>query len=69
MRYVEKGLTLVKDTLYTQGVSIVSDGKSNVKHRPLINAIATNNRGAMFMYADDFSGIEKTGSAISNFLL
>ncbi|KAJ9538755.1 hypothetical protein OSB04_031488 [Centaurea solstitialis] len=47
VRDVEKELT--------SGVSIVSDGWSNVKHRPLINVIAVNSRGAMFMYAEDFS--------------
>ena len=52
-----------------QGVSIVTDGWTNVKNMPLINVIATNNRGAMFMYAEDFSGIEKTGAAIAEFLL
>nr|KAJ0200836.1 hypothetical protein LSAT_V11C600315340 [Lactuca sativa] len=31
-------------------------GNSDVTHRPLINVIATNSRGAMFMYAEDFSG-------------
>ncbi len=60
-RDVEKDLAMIKDTWYTQGVSIVSDGWSNVKYRPLINVIAANSRGAMFMYADDFSGIEKIG--------
>ncbi|XP_023738023.1 uncharacterized protein LOC111886014 [Lactuca sativa] len=69
VRDVEKGLTSVKDTWYTQGVSIVSDGWSNVKHRSLINVIATNSRRAMFMYAKDFSGVEKRGATIANFLL
>nr|KAJ0214584.1 hypothetical protein LSAT_V11C400227280 [Lactuca sativa] len=57
MRDVEKDLTQVKDTWYTQGVSIVSDGWSNVKHKPLINVLAVNAQGAMFIYADDFSGV------------
>ena len=52
-----------------QGVSIVTDGWTNVKNMPLINVIATNNRGAMFMYAEDFPGIEKTRAAIAEFLL
>ncbi|XP_038709524.1 uncharacterized protein LOC120004292 [Tripterygium wilfordii] len=68
-RSVEKDLVVIKDTWYNQGVSIVSDGWSNVKHKPLINIIAANSRGAMFMYANDFSGIEKTGNAIAQFLL
>ncbi|GJX82266.1 putative hAT dimerization domain, ribonuclease H-like superfamily protein [Tanacetum coccineum] len=68
-RDVEKDLVPVKDTWYTQGVSIVSDGWSNVKHKPLINILAVNSRGATFMYAEDFSGVEKTGVEISKFLL
>ncbi|KAJ7950490.1 DUF659 domain-containing protein [Quillaja saponaria] len=56
---VEKDLTPIKDTWYNQGCSIVSDGWSNVKHRPLINVIAVNSHGAMFLYTDDFLGIEK----------
>ncbi|KAF2289511.1 hypothetical protein GH714_036765 [Hevea brasiliensis] len=50
-RDVEKDLAMIKDTWYTQGVSIVSDGWSNVKYRPLINVIAANSRGAMFIEA------------------
>ncbi|KAJ9560251.1 hypothetical protein OSB04_005411 [Centaurea solstitialis] len=69
VRDVEKDLTQVKDTWLTQGLSIVSDGWSNVKNRPLINVLAVNSRGAMFMYAEDFSGVEKTGLEISKFLL
>ncbi|KAJ9536478.1 hypothetical protein OSB04_un000315 [Centaurea solstitialis] len=69
VRDVEKDLTQVKDTWYTQGLSIVSDGWSNVKNRPLINVLAVNSRGAMFMYAKDFSGVEKTGLEVSKFLL
>lgn len=65
---VEKELTPFKDTWYTQGVSVVSDGWSNIKHNPLINVLAVNSRGAMFMYAEDYLGVEKTGLAISKFL-
>ncbi|KAL4591672.1 hypothetical protein LXL04_004642 [Taraxacum kok-saghyz] len=67
-REVGKELDPVKDTWLTQGVSIVSDGWSNVKSEPLINVIAQNSRGATFMYADAFSGIEKTGVVIAKFL-
>ncbi|GKD60739.1 putative ribonuclease H-like domain-containing protein [Tanacetum coccineum] len=69
VRDVEKDLTPIKDTWYSQGVSIVSDGWSNVKHNPLINVLAVNSRGAMFMYAEDFSGIEKTGVEIADFFI
>ncbi|PWA93763.1 hypothetical protein CTI12_AA067530 [Artemisia annua] len=60
-RDVEKDLVPIKDTWYTQGVSIVSDGRSNVKHKPLINILVANRRGATFMYAEDFSGVKKQG--------
>ncbi|XP_076930748.1 uncharacterized protein LOC143595669 [Bidens hawaiensis] len=68
VRDVEKELAPVKDTWYTQGVSIVSDGWSNVKRSPLINVLAVNSRSAIFMYAEDFLGVEKTGVEIANFL-
>ena len=68
-RDVDKDLIPVKDTWYTQGVSIVSDGWSNVKHKPLLNVLAVNARGAVFLYAQDYSGVEKTGVEISKFLI
>ncbi|KAL4573628.1 hypothetical protein LXL04_020441 [Taraxacum kok-saghyz] len=67
-REVGKELDPVKDTWLTQGVSIVSDGWSNVKSEPLINVIAQNSYGATFMYAEAFSGIEKTGVVIAKFI-
>nr|XP_004514312.1 uncharacterized protein LOC101496406 [Cicer arietinum] len=68
-RHVDKDLAPIKDTWFHQGVSIVSDGWSNVKHMPLINVLAVNSRAAMFLYADDFSGVEKTGVAIAEYLI
>ncbi|XP_024164304.1 uncharacterized protein LOC112171337 [Rosa chinensis] len=68
-RSLEKELDPIKDTWFTHGVSIVSDGWSNVKREPLINIIAANSRGAMFLYAQDFSGIPKTGDVIAAFML
>lgn len=47
LRDVEKDLTPIKDTWYSQGVSIVSDGWKNVKHKPLINVLAVNSCGAI----------------------
>lgn len=40
-----------------------------MKNKALINVIASNSRGSMFLYAEDFSGVEKTGEAIAEFLL
>lgn len=68
-RNVEKSLAPVKDTWHIHGVSIVSDGWTNVKHEPLINVIATNSEGAMFLYANSFSGVHKTGHEIAKYLL
>ena len=39
VRDLDKDLIQVKDTWYTQGVSVVSDGWSNVKHKPLLNIL------------------------------
>jgi hypothetical protein len=47
----------------------VSDGWTNIKNKPLINVLASNSRGSCFLYAEDYSGIEKTGEAIAEFLL
>ncbi|XP_022032814.1 uncharacterized protein LOC110933922 [Helianthus annuus] len=69
VRDVEKELTPVKDTWYTQGVSIVSDGWTNVKHNPLINVLAVNSRGAMFMHAGDFLGVDKKAGVIAKYLI
>ncbi|XP_076944593.1 uncharacterized protein LOC143615327 [Bidens hawaiensis] len=69
VRDVEKELAPMKDTWYTQGVSIVLDGWLNVKHKPLINVLAVNSRGAMFMEAHDFSVVEKKGEEIAKYLI
>nr|KAJ0208891.1 hypothetical protein LSAT_V11C400173720 [Lactuca sativa] len=68
VREVGKELDPVKDTWLTQGVSVISDGWWNVKSEPLINVIAQNSRGATFMYAEAFLGIEKTVLEIAKFL-
>ncbi|KAM0918640.1 hypothetical protein ACQ4PT_008727 [Festuca glaucescens] len=68
-RKVETDLDPVRQTWYSHGVSIVSDGWTNMKNQPLINVMASNSCGSMFLYAEDFSGQEKTGEAIAEFLL
>lgn len=68
-RKVENDLAPVRQTLYSHGVCVVSDGWTNMKNHPLINVIASNSCGSMFLYAEDFSGEEKTGEAIAQFLL
>ncbi|KAK8533798.1 hypothetical protein V6N12_047202 [Hibiscus sabdariffa] len=48
---------------------LVSDGWTNVKRQPLINVVASNSSGCMFMYAKYYTGQEKTGTNIAEFLL
>ncbi|WOH15059.1 hypothetical protein DCAR_0934593 [Daucus carota subsp. sativus] len=68
-RDVEKQCIPISETWTRQGTSIVSDGWSNIKNKPLINVIASNSRGSMFLYAEVFSGVEKSGKTIADFLL
>ncbi|KAJ8451048.1 hypothetical protein Cgig2_026857 [Carnegiea gigantea] len=39
-RDVEKNLAPLQDTWYSQGISIVSDRGTNIRHQPLINKVA-----------------------------
>ena len=55
-RDIEKKLLPLKDTWYTHGDSIISDGWANIKHKPLLNVIASNSRGFMFLYAENYEG-------------
>lgn len=54
-REVERQCIPVSETWLRLGTSVVSDGWSNIKHKPLINVIASNSRGSIFLYADVFS--------------
>lgn len=45
-----------------------SDGWTNIKDKPLINVIASNDRGSIFLNAKDFAGVETTGKTIVEFL-
>jgi hypothetical protein len=51
------------------GVSIVSDGWTNVKGKPLINILAVSKSGAIFLSAHDYSDRYKTGINIADALL
>ncbi|KAL8156124.1 hypothetical protein AgCh_001280 [Apium graveolens] len=68
-RVIEKECVPISDTWTMQGTSIISDGWTNIKKKSLINVFASNSRGSMFLYAEDFSDVEKTRKEISNFLL
>ncbi|KAK8694809.1 hypothetical protein V6N13_072354 [Hibiscus sabdariffa] len=66
---VEKELSPVKDTWYIHGILVVLDAWSNCKQDRLINVIAANRRGTIFMHCGVFNGVEKTGQVIGDFLL
>ena len=51
------------------GVSIVSDGWTNVKGKPLINILGVSASGAVFLSAHDYSEKFKTGLNIAELLL
>ncbi|KAM0876754.1 hypothetical protein ACQ4PT_035969 [Festuca glaucescens] len=68
-RKVETDLAPVRQTWYSHGVSVISDGWTNMKNQPLINVIVSHSRGSVFLYAENFSGEEKTGEAIAKKLL
>ena len=50
------------------GVSIVSDGWTNVKDKPLINVLGVFATGAVFLSAHDYSDKFKTGMNIAKLL-
>lgn len=54
--------------LFIRCFFVVSNGWSNIKHEPLFSVLAVNSRGSMYMYAIDFSRVEKTCKAIVDFL-
>ena len=47
----------------------MSDRWCNTEHNTLVNILAVNGRGAMFMYDHEFFGIRKTGKTILDYLL
>ena len=53
---LEDVLAPIRSSWHSSGVSIVSDGWTDTRHRPLINIIATSRKGAMFIKAEDCSG-------------
>jgi hypothetical protein len=51
------------------GVSIIFDGWTDTKQRPLINVIASSSTGAMFLRAEDCSGEVKDSKFIADILI
>jgi hypothetical protein len=66
---VEKLLKPLKDTWYEKGVSIVSDGWTDVQKRPLINFMAISNVTPMFLKAIDGTAEYKDKHYIAKLIL
>ncbi|XP_030931056.1 uncharacterized protein LOC115956933 [Quercus lobata] len=66
--HVERLLKLIKDSWLENGVSIVSDGRSNPQRRPLINIIAVSDGGPVFIKVVDGSGEFKNKHYIARLL-
>jgi hypothetical protein len=62
-------LKLVRSSWTNSGVSIISDGWTDTKRRPLINVIASSPKGAMFLRAEDCSGEVKDNKFIADILI
>lgn len=56
---VDRLLQPITGTWHDKGVSIASDGWSDSQRRPLINFMAVNEGGPMFLKAIDCSGETK----------
>ncbi|XP_057999043.1 uncharacterized protein LOC110673033 [Hevea brasiliensis] len=65
---VERLLEPIKSTWLEKGVSIVSDGWSDLQRRPLINFMVVSESGPMFIKSVDCSGEVKDKQFIANLL-
>lgn len=59
----------INDTCRVHGVSIISNGWTNIKNDSVINVLTANKDGVMFLYAIECSGVENTGSYIKFLLM
>jgi hypothetical protein len=66
---VQRALTRFTDEWSDIGVSIVSDGWTNVRNQHLINVLGVSASGAMFLAAHDSSSIIASSQNISELLL
>jgi len=62
---VEKSISMFKETFVNHGVTIVSDGWTNVQNKSLINFLAVSSDSCIFLNALDTSGKIKDGSFIA----
>ena len=62
-------VTSIRASWGSSGVTIVSDGWTDTRRRPLIIIIATLPKGAMFLKDEDYSGEVKDSQFIANVLI
>eukprot|EP00253_Pinus_taeda_P028749 PITA_28749 len=65
---VEAKLQDIKDSWKESGVSIVSDGWTDVNHRPLINILDSSPKGVLFLKSYDTTGKTKDGPYLKGLL-
>nr|XP_010914522.1 uncharacterized protein LOC105039902 isoform X3 [Elaeis guineensis] len=66
---VERELDDFKQKWSLYGVSVISNGWTDVKNQPLINFLASNQFGSVFLHALDFLLVEKSQKSISDYML
>lgn len=66
---VERELDDFKQKWPQYGISIVSNGWMDVKNQPLINILASNQFGSMFLHAVDYLVIEKSPNTIPDYII
>ena len=62
-------VTSIRASWGSSGVTIVSDGWTDTRRRPLINIIATSPKGAMFLKDEDYSREVNDSQFIANVLI
>ena len=65
---VKRNTETMLNNCTSQGVTLVSDGWTNVQSRPIINFLMVASEGAMFLAANDTSGKEKNAEYIAQLL-
>eukprot|EP01018_Ginkgo_biloba_P009952 Gb_24212 [translate_table: standard] len=66
---VAQSIEPIRASWHTTGVSIVSDGWTDARNRPLINMIVVCPKGSMFLNAMDCNGELKDATFIANILI
>jgi len=66
---VEDILAPIHSSWNISGVTIVSNGWTDIRRRPLINIIATSPKGAMFIKAEHCSGEVKDAQFIADVII